>query len=216
MKYNSIIVASFLLIITIPLQLYAGQCDHVPDYDYRNGHRAVQVGDYLPRSIAENVTFCADADVPSLWKTAAQSGISRLNYLLSNSNSHLRVSYSTGSSCTFDIQMSYSLPSGTYAAINEPVTPGYTAILINANYTTMPGFPYMEHIMMHEVLHTVGVGHTGMDNYPWVEVPNTDGYYDDYYAGLSLMCKGGDPDVDNPLRHLNFLDQRTLDIMYPK
>jgi hypothetical protein len=198
----------WLLMITVSENVSAAQCD--TNYNYLNGHRSVRYADLLPKSIAVNVKICSDANVPLAWKTASQNAINNLNSNLLGINTHLHFSYVT-SSCTFRISMSTSL-TNEYARIYDPTKPGITAVYINAYKN--PNSLLKEHILMHELLHTIGLGHTGKSY--WYEVPGTDGYYDTYYAGHSIMCDTATDTVIYPQRYLNFLDKKALEIMYPK
>ena len=208
--FKKVILVIFL---SFPIIALSNECPDDPNYKYYRGHRSVHFSDYLDLSIASNVRVCIDSSVTSFWKMVTRDAINSLNLSISTTNSILNFSEST-SNCTFYVRMDYSMNDSRYAEINEPVIPGYTSVLINGNRKTISSRYLAEHIIMHELLHTIGLGHTG--NNVWYEIPNTDGFYDTKNAGRSIMCKYADDDSTFPQRYLNFLDKRSLEIMYPK
>lgn len=202
------------MVVSLVSGAFAGECDD-DKYSYKNGHRAVFPQDTFSNNIAKNVSVCISSDVPSLWNEATKSAITLLNSEISTTNSILRYSYNSGSSCTINVNMSYDLPYEQYAKVSSfigKLIPGKPELLINANRETVSSFTIMKSVMMHELLHAVGLFHTG--HKVSYEIPNTDGYYDTKYAGRSIMCSTANETY--PQRHFNFLDKRSLEILYPR
>ena len=67
----------------------------------------------------------------------------------------------------------------------------------------------MQHIIMHELLHAVGFGHTAVSGYKII-----DGTIDyNNISQHSMMCQYTDP-RKYPTRRLNSLDKKALGIVY--
>lgn len=202
-----------IILLSFSFIAFSNECIDDSEYKYYKGHRSVLSSDLLDNSFAKNVKICIDSNVLSFWKMVTRDAISSLNASLSTTDSILRFSESNYN-CTFYVKMDYNISNNMYAKINEPVNPGYTSVLINGNRNTISSRFLAEHIIMHELLHTIGLGHTGHN--VWYKIPNTNGYYDTKNAGRSIMCAYADDDSTFPQRYLNFLDKRSLEIMYPK
>ena len=194
--------------------VFGGECDD-DKYYYSNGHRSVFPNDVFDRKFAKNIKVCINDNVPSLWKEASKSAIFLLNSELSTTTSILRFSYGSND-CYVNINISYDLPYNKYAQVlpfSGKLIPGKPKIVINGNNKIISSFTLMKSIMMHELLHSIGIFHTG-HNIAY-KIPNTDGYFDTKYAGRSIMCSVADSDI-YPQRHFNFLDKRALEVIYPR
>jgi hypothetical protein len=87
---------------------------------------------------------------------------------------------------------------------------GTSLVKINKDKPT-PNIRRAQHILMHELLHTAGLDHTGINDN--LKIPNTDGFYQNLVADRSIMCQYTDSS-SNPIIHLNSLDKWSLEYMY--
>lgn len=199
-----------VFVIGLVSSLSAGECSD-SSYKYYNGHRSVYPSDTFDKNIAQNVKVCINSDVNSLWTIAVKKAVNSLNYNLDVLNTSLHYSYGLGN-CIIKVDVSDELPSNRFAQI-EPFSgklkKGKIKLSINIDSNNLK-MNKMKSIIMHELLHGVGIFHTG--HKVAYEVPNTDGYFDTKYAGRSIMCSV----YEYPQSHFNFLDQRTIEFLYPE
>ena len=209
------ILGTVIFMMVLVSTSFAGECDGEKGYSYRNGHTSIIKSYYLEKEFAKNVKIYP-IDIGYFWKKSVKNAIKRLNSELTGTKSYLRFSLNDFSNidddCYSYVSMSDSLPSGRLGQAHNLAQIGSMGIYISSDIKSITTAE-AESMLMHEILHTVGLGHTGQKMKNWIEIPNTDGYFDAKYAGRSMMCTTSTRGR-YAQRHLNFLDKRSIEFMY--
>jgi hypothetical protein len=232
----SLLIAS---ILSINFSVQAKQCIS-SEYNYRLGHQAINKNLTLPKSKAKMISVCLDDTLPPDWRNAVSTGIVKLRSELSTINTFLDfiggyiVDPSNQDDLDYrgcDVSITYQHGLGTEKmALTEgsSIASDFSRIAINAhldedlkNTGDQLSKNGMEYVIAHELLHTVGLMHTGdlnIEAKAYIdikEIPDTDGFWQTRSVAPSLMCV--DFDKDNiPTTFLNSIDRQAIEYLYPK
>ena len=188
---------------------FAGECDGDSNYYYKRGHNAVPTQYYFDWFNVHNISICS-IDLDASWKNVLKNSISQLNSELSKINTFLRFSYKTGNKCQVPVSFLDISNENILGRGYSKASPYGPSLVINSNGNFSSTLE-KKSTLMHELLHVVGLGHTGYRDSGYVKLPNTDSIYDLPFISRSLMCtKIGTP----PVIHFNKLDKRSIEIMY--
>jgi len=203
------LVFGMLMFFIATGSVWAGQCDDDPSYNYSRGHRSVYLNDVYDNSTASNVRVCINNNVPSLWSNATNQAILKLNNNLSSVDTILN--YSSGSSnCDILIKYDNNFTDNKIAETKNILTSS-SYIHINSNYSGSISDVKMKFTIMHELLHSVGLMHTGRNLY--YEIPDTDNYWVTKYIPTSIMCAVNSSSY--PSLEFNALDKLAIETLYP-
>lgn len=113
--------------------------------------------------------------------------------------------------CKYGVKVSgnYNMEEEKLAKASYSYSPGNNIMFVNSNNNDSDAIEKGSAVM-HELLHIVGLRHTS--SLEGKEIPNTDDFIETKHAGRSLMCSV----YTAPQRHLNFLDKRAIETLYPK
>ena len=205
------IFLSAIVFAAFTTSTFANQCSGDSSYRPQNGHRK-NVRNILPVNKATNVKVCAGKSYYDY--VQMKKAVQYLNRDAQSAYSYLRFSYGSyydKSNCTVKIKRANVSFNPKIAASTTSLGQFPRIIRINnaAIGNTLTNQYQIQHVIMHELLHAVGLGHTGRSDYKII-----DGTIDFNNTNKrSMMCNFTDPRT-YPTRRLNSLDKKALGILY--
>ena len=196
---------SVVVFTTFTIGVFAGECDGDSNYYYKRGHNAVPSQYYFGWWDAQNISVCS-IDLDTSWKNVLKNSVSELNSELGKINTFLRFSYKTGNNCKVPVSFLNISNVNILGIGYSKGSPYGPSLVINSNGNFLSTLE-KKSTLMHELLHVIGLGHTGYRDSGYVELPNTDNLYDLPFISRSIMCtKIG----NSPVIHFNKLDKRSI------